>query len=285
MGARKAQPLGRSGRVRKINGHRGEISRVFHPDEGFTPDSAAQVLSQVIAVVDPNCRLIMTGGGFIKVDAHCQDWSNLSRLAALAERSASQILEKIPAKRGWDLCLGIDIADGIGQFFGQFATFIRKDAQNVTIIWKSYPVGEEARYLAGFGTVPGARAPRFMQTGLGKTCVFVCHDAQAFNHRNQANVGRNGLTARGAVVKEMTETFSRERPAVALNLVHWIEKLGNTRTFNTSYRTLYRDYNWHPKAYAAFGYSHTLSSSDLVEAINKMKWPDSPTTDVIVEWP
>jgi len=280
MGAREGQPLGRSGRVKKLNNQRGEIARVFHPDEGFTPDAAAQVLIQVIGVVDLNCRLIMTGGGFIKIHASGGQ-SSLNQLATLAQRSASQILERIPAKRSWDLCLGIDVVGGIGQF----AALIRKDAQNVTIIWKSYPVGEEARYLAGFGTVPGARAPRFMQTGLGKTCVFVCHDAQAFNHRSQANVGRNGLTARGAVVKEMTETFSRERPAVALNLVHWIEKLGNTRTFNTSYRTLYRDYNWHPKAYAAFGYSHTLSSSDLVEAINKMKWPDSPTTDVIVEWP
>ncbi|MBI4340156.1 MAG: hypothetical protein HY680_09430 [Chloroflexi bacterium] len=281
MGKRNMPPLNGYKNIALAKAADKAVVRLFQPEDAFTPQAAAVLLAKVDAVARTHhAPMVLTAGGFVTVIA--QRDGNLAALTAIANQSLTGILPLLPPNRPYDLCIGIDILRPLGRTPAQFAAFVPSNAGPNTIVWKSYPVGEEARGLPGFGTPQGFLSPRHIAaTHLGSVGVMVCHDVQAFNHRNQTNVGN--ATPRRLVITNMTMAFTRAKPRSVLNLVHWIEKLGNTRTFHTSYRTLHGDHPWRPISYGAFGYGQGIRNGQLSAAIAGMKWPASlPTTDVII---
>ena len=185
--------------------------------------------------------------------------------ANLARRGAAKPLALATADGNRDYVVGVDvISDGRG--IGQFVALLSR-GDVADIAWKSYPVGEESEWLAGFGTERGRACPRAVNTSLGTTLALICHDAQAYNHRNRALVERaSSTTHRSLVIDEMTSRLHAARPAWVLNVVHRIAKAGSLKTFATSYKQLSNDHDWHPRVVGAFGYDHGVE--DMVDTLS-----------------
>jgi hypothetical protein len=286
MGALIMNPLGKFGKIHLSGGLSGRIGRVFHPEGGFTPIAAGAVLTQLIASLKGRgAEILVTGGGFIRIDSPSKVWDNLPQLTELVKDCATNVLTRIPGP-DLDLSFGVDVVRGRCRVPGQFGVFIRRGSNVPQVVWKSYPVLKEDISLPGFGTPLGANSPRFVDSSLGTVGLLVCHDAQVFNHRNQALVGRaHSSTPRQFVIECMNNQTRSAEPDVLLDMVHWVEREANTRSFRNSYRAAHEDLPTHPEVFAGFGYARSLVKPELNRAINAMKWPNVETTDVIVEWP
>jgi hypothetical protein len=183
----------------------------------------------------------------------------LDRLLSKCANVASPILSRLPQTTR-DYLFGIDFISG-GNGVGQFGLLARA-GKGHTIVWKSYPAGTEANTLAGFGTAKGRLCPRVFDSNIGRAMVLVCHDAQAFNHRNKALVGRAyGQTLRSAAMSEMARQMETEQPPWILNLIHFIDKPASVMTFHKSLKQISTDHIWHPKAIGAFGYGESVRAS------------------------
>jgi hypothetical protein len=179
-----------------------------------------------------------------------------------------------------DYIFGIDFVSN-NSGVGQFGVLARENKVQA-IIWKSYPVGTEDNSLAGFGTAKGRSCPRVFDTNMGRTMVLVCHDAQAFNHRNKALVGRAfGQTARSAAMSEMAHQMKTEQPAWILNLIHFIDNPASMKTFHRSLKQISTDHAWHPKAIGAFGYGKDVYAS-LASLAAECQFPPRTSECVLV---
>lgn len=138
-------------------------------------------------------------------------------------------------------------------------------------------------WLAGFGTAIGRNSPRIVSTSLGKGIVLVCHDSQAYNHRNRANV-RKALrkTPRRLVMDKMDKEMSVHKPQWGFNLIHWIGAPKNLRTFSTSYKQIAQDNLWNPKIIGAFGYDRGVKK-DLEELAKRAKYPQENGVVIVLE--
>jgi len=180
-----------------------------------------------------------------------------------------------------DYIIGIDVfADA--STVGQFAVVIRQRGEPL-VVWKSFPVTDEAKYLAGFGTPQGRCAPRIVQTTVGASLILVCHDAQAFNHRNVALVRKaTRETPRLAAINEMQRQMQNQRPAWAFNLIHRIDRPENLRTFRTSYRQIRDDHDWSPCVVGSFGYGDNVRG-ELPRLAERTQCPDGLACAIVLE--
>lgn len=250
--------------VRFLFNEGGSTAQLLHPYWLSRGDAsrAVDTLLKVDALLDsesPQVLLVVTGGGFLEVwlgEQHpprfWRSEAGLNTLLARARKDAQVVGEGLRGCRR-DYVVGLDYVSG-REGVGQFALVLGSGG-SASIVWKSYPVGREDNTLAGFGTSMGRKAPRVVRTTLGHVLVLVCHDAQAFNHRNIASVGSaSAPTPRMQAMQEMARQVASYEPPWVLNLVHQIARLESTRTFRRSYKQIHLDHAWHPKVVGAFGY-------------------------------
>ena len=205
MGAKPGKRSSSSLRVR-VCGKDGLVAQLLHPD-WIARDDAKAVGSNLRAVedeltrVNAQAKLVLSGGGLLEVywDATLshKSWRSEATLNTLVDQvhaSVQPILNALAsAKR--DYVIGVDVFDKNDIGGGQFAVVLNKGTIKA-IAWKSYPVLQESNWLAGFGTLKGRQSPRVLSTALGTTAVLVCHDVQAYNHRNQALVDLEAVGVR-----------------------------------------------------------------------------------------
>lgn len=144
----------------------------------------------------------------------------------------------------------------------------------LALVPKRFPVGEEARFLAGVDAQTPLPYPRVVTTLVGPTLLLVCHDAQAYNHRNRASVAQaHRATPRSRAIQELDE--ARKTPGLcwAFNAVHWINGEANTRTFRTSYKQLRDDFPGDVMVAAGIGYGDDVSSRDVPMILDRMVAP------------
>ncbi|MCL0038731.1 hypothetical protein M1N46_00555 [Dehalococcoidia bacterium] len=278
--------------IRFLRNQGGPVAQILHPlslkrDDVFLMSDRIKEVESRISKEAPDVKVVVTGGGFVEIHADGlvspDEWRSetglLERLLALVKEPLTPFIQALGCARR-DYVIGIDVLIH-GLRIGQFAVvFVTGKIESV--VWKSYPVDKEADFLAGFGTCKGRRAPRFVSTSLGKSLILVCHDAQAYNHLNQARVHRaHSPTPRMRVMDDMRQQMEVERPLWAFNLVHWIRESSNMRTFFTSYKQIATDHNWKPSVVGAFGYDPCVYHQ-LESLAQKAQYPPNTARCAIV---
>ncbi|MCJ7544228.1 MAG: hypothetical protein MUP47_06635 [Phycisphaerae bacterium] len=247
-----------------LSGKGSEVAQLLYPRSIERHDVA--LLSRLLARMEtlcgaetPSVRVVVTGGGLLELlpsTGRPPGGWGLRAASDRANEAAAAFKEALSqAKR--DYIIGVDVFAG-PRTVGQFACVVRQGREPV-IVWKSFPVGQEANYLAGFGTLDGRCSPRIVETAVGKSLILVCHDAQAFNHRNIGLVRKaTQETPRRAAMNEMQRQMQEQQPEWAFNLIHQIDKPGSLRTFSTSYQQIHDDHGWSPCVVGSFGYGQDV---------------------------
>jgi hypothetical protein len=231
-------------------------------------------------------KLILTGGGYIQIserdsglNVRKNRLSTFTHVYSQAMKIADRINEYTSGIKR-NLVLGLDlIINDLG--VGQFGISI-SNGKNLGVVWKSYPAMDEWKWLAGFGMKEGREVTRYVEFDIGTSLILVCHDAQAFNHRNQALVAQaSRRTPRLEVMEHMDRDVLDKQPDWAFNLVHFIGKQGSTRTFSNSYKQLGSDYPKRIRSVGSFGYSKSVKSS-LIDIAAKMQFPSNNVGSLVI---
>src|SRR5262245_23794125 len=241
MGSRPGLHPGQGPTRFSVFGEVGPVAQLLHESETcYTVPEASLIVQALDETLPSTVHLVLSGAGFICICPPDEDLGGcaltsedtLRNLEALV-RGQIDVLVRSVGKLRRDYVLGIDVYLG-SHNVGQFAAVLL-DGQASNLIWKSFPVGDEAAYLAGFGIQRGRESPRIVNCRLGRTAILVCHDAQAFNHRNRTLVANAAqITDRQAVIDSMDQVFVQERPGWVLNLAHTINGGANMETFARS---------------------------------------------------
>ncbi len=269
----------------------GPITQVLHPDWLYR-DNIGRMSNLILAIDEQlnntfaESKLILTGGGYIQIserdaglNVRKNRLSTFSHVYSQAMKIADRIKEyTFGIKR--NLVLGMDLI--INDFgVGQFGISI-SNGMVLGVAWKSYPVMDEWKWLAGFGMKEGREVPRYVEFDIGTSMILVCHDVQAFNHRNQALVARaSHRTPRMDVIEYMDKEVIDKQPDWAFNLVHYIGKPASTRTFSISYKQLGSDYPKRIRSVGSFGYSKSVKTS-LINLASKMQFPSNIVGSLVI---
>jgi hypothetical protein len=235
--------------------------------------------------------MLLTGGGFLTLNyPHAPPRPGLvlqngflQQLGAWTENELVDVIQTIKQSCGnRDFVIGVDVLVN-EQGSGQFALRIGRDGH--TLVAKRYPVSKEDRYLAGFEATSPVYAQRVVQTTLGLALLLVCHDAQAFNHRNQESVANaTRITPRARAIQELHTLRITPGLTWALNLVHWVGAEGNTRTFIRSYDQMRTDFSRVPlNVVGSFGYVPGLEVMVVSELLRRMTSPAMNLPKVIIQ--
>lgn len=93
--------------------------------------------------------------------------------------------------------------------------------------------------------------------------ILVCHDAQAYNHRNQALVNRAYLpTYRAHAIREMDRVMRGSIPKWVFSLIHQIKKEESLKSFQNSYKQIHEDYKHRPTVVGSFGYGRRVHTPE-----------------------
>lgn len=271
-------------------GGRGEVLQVLYDyDLEISAKDAERVLLDIDARCDSSVKLILTGGAFMwicrpeisRAPKHLLSAAGLKELTDAVRDETRSLVKELSSRAKRDFVIGVDVYVGEEEdrHAGQFAVVIRRNVTTATIIPKMLPVGGESGYLAGFGTAEARRVPHVVDTALGRTLVLVCHDAQAFNHFTKAKIDNaDGVTGRERVVNAMRRQL-KALPTHALNLVHWVERAGNLKTFRVSYKQLQEDHQRLnlKEVVGAFGFDGKVNSSTVAALATSLRRPWSST--------
>ncbi len=274
-----------------IIGKDGPVAQLLHP-LGIAHNDIAhmsiilQMVDEQLSSLTSEVKLVVSGGGFIQID-HAQTYDQETwRSEQIIDELTGLVQEKMrlvaTALKGSsrDFVIGVDISDNQNEGNGQFAVLLGA-GEIKTIAWKSFPYREESEWLAGFGSAKGRNSPRIASTVLGKVILLVCHDAQAYNHRTQALVGRAHLpTPRKQAIDSMMQTMRSERPEWAFSLIHRIDKEGSIKPFRNSYNQIHQDYGV-PAVVGAFGYDKNFRAI-LERLANRTQYPDGKAAVVAI---
>lgn len=261
-----------------IKGNQGYIAQLLHP---YSASRDAGQVAPLLRIINnklgKEVKLVISGGGLVEITKSSEEIGikdkkseeMLNELIKIVEKEIEPI-STLMEKFDRDYIIGVDVIID-DEPVGQFAVVYSKEKQR--IIWKSYPIGNEDQKLAGFGTSDGRNSPRIVSTSIGKGIILVCHDSQAYNHRNRANVSRaKHPTPRKMVMDKMDDQMDDHKPEWAFNLIHWVDERGDLTTFNTSYKQIYNDIPWHPNVIGAFGYEYGIED-ELEELAKIAKYP------------
>lgn len=258
----------------RVIGNSGPVAQLLHPLWIVRDDIL--VMGNILTTIDKELsmltelRLVVSGGGFIEINLNehftRKAWKSEDTLAKLTNLVSERVKPVAEMLRGSarDYVIGVDVFDKNGIGGGQFAAVLI-GGEIKAIAWKSYPVLEEQNWLAGFGTSKGRQSPRVVSTSLDTTMVLICHDAQAYNHRNLALVSRaQSPTHRAHVIREMNRVMNGSAPQLVLNLIHQIEKEGSLKSFKNSYKQIHEDYRHGPTVVGSFGYGQKVRTPELL---------------------
>jgi hypothetical protein len=236
------------------------VAQIAHPWQStINSTQAARLLPTIARLLPSSVLLLLTGGGVLTL-ARAQPGLSPRQMRSapflndLHNWTLNQINGLIATLRQTerDWVVGVDVLVN-GHGTGQFALVITSESSD--LIWKSFPVGDEDQVLAGFGSATGAASPRIVNGRLGRMLVLICHDAQAFNHRQLALVGRaRQPTARGVVISHFRNALSSTQCDLVVNPVHWINGPVNAQTFLNSYKHIRTDLKGRPDVVGSFGY-------------------------------
>lgn len=257
----------------------GSVAQVGHPTSlQWTPKLALRTLVRAAAKVPSSVELLIAGGGYVglaysrkqRSKAQLRQPAFLAALHAWTLEELSDLLDGLP-NPACDLLFGVDV-DVCSRPSGQFVAWLGRTG--LALVPKRYPVGAEVQFLAGVDSVHPSPFPSIVTTRLGPTLVLVCHDAQVFNHRNQANVARaRQTTPRTSAVRELHGHAATRPLAWALNAVHWVNGESNTRTFRISYDQLRKDFNPELVVAAGIGYGNSVRPADVPLLLDRMVAP------------
>jgi hypothetical protein len=282
MGATLGKRIAAKMRVHILGKH-GPVAQLLHPS--WMARNDIQTMSDILNIVDEELslltsgvKLVVTGGGYMEMGHAqlCSDkvWTSEKMLGHLTDcvRARMQSVATTLKNSQREFVVGVDVFDTRPKGVGQFAVFFSA-GEVKTIAWKNFPAGEEKNWLAGFGTAKGRNSPRVVSTVLGKAVLLVCHDAQAYNHRNTALVGRACVpTHRQRSIHSMTQVMQSEKPEWVFNLIHQIAKKGSIKSFRNSYIQLNQDHGV-PAVVGAFGYGANVRTI-LTELAGRAQYPD-----------
>ncbi|MBI2487588.1 MAG: hypothetical protein HYW01_11690 [Deltaproteobacteria bacterium] len=275
MGAKAGKRINAKLRFR-IVGNSGPVAQLLHPL--WIPRDDIPLMGNILKAIDdevsmlPKVRLVVSGGGFIEIclNEHFtrKSWKSkgtLDKLTNLVSERVKPVAETLKGSMR-DYVIGVDVFDKNEIGGGQFAVVLNS-GEIKTVAWKSFPVLEEQNWLAGFSTRKGRQSPRIVATSLGTTMVLVCHDAQAYNHRNQALVNCADLpTYRAHAIREMDRVMRGSIPKWVFSLIHQIEKEESLKSFQSSYKQIHEDYKHRPTVVGSFGYGRRIQIPErLVE--------------------
>lgn len=279
----------RAGQVRwEVIPGEGPVAQVAHPTTvRWEPEEAMTVLLEAAVRLPEQDRLLVTGGGFISLthppvplrDSELRKAEFLSKLHAWTLSQLSHVIRMAEGARH-DMVVGVDV-DVNGPGPGQFALWIGRGT--AALIPKRFPAGDEALYLAGVEAPDTSPYPRVVDTQIGRTLILVCHDAQAYNHRNRANVKRaRRPTARTRAIQELDAARKTPGLAWALNLIHWISGKHNTRTFRISYDQLKSDFPGDVSVAAGIGYEDGLPVEQVPGILGELVRPKGRTLTKVI---
>lgn len=290
MGAKSGSRTDTKIRIR-IVGEQGPVAQLLHPF-GITrhdipvTSSVLQMADDQLSLLTTGVKLVVSGGGFIEVSQDKayspKTWKSEKTLDELEDLVRTKMQLVATALKGSErnYVIGVDVFDAQDIGGGQFVAFLSA-GEVVTIAWKSYPVGEESKWLAGFGTDKGRNSPRIVSSDLGKAMLLICHDSQAYNHRNMALVRRaNSPTHRQQAINSMVKMMKVEKPDWAFSLIHQIDKEGSIRTFRNSYSQIHKDYRV-PAVVGAFGYGTNVQPI-LEQLARRAQYPDGKAGVVVI---
>ena len=282
MAAKSGKRTDANIKVRVIGEH-GPVAQMLHPfwiarNDISVMSNALRMVDDQLTVLTSGVRLVVSGGGFIEI-SHTKTyspktWKSEKTLDELIDlvRAGMQLVATALKDSERDYVIGVDVFDTQDTGGGQFAVFLSA-GEIKTIAWKSYPVLKESKWLAGFGTDKGRNSPRIVSTALGKIMLLICHDSQAYNHRNSALVSRAySPTHRKQAINGMVKMIKVEKPEWAFSLIHQIDKEGSMRTFRNSYSQIHRDYHV-PAVVGAFGYGPNVQTT-LEWLAHRAQFPD-----------
>ena len=282
MGAKSGNRTDAKIKVRIIGEH-GPVAQMLHPfwiarNDISAMSNALQMVDDQLSLLTSGVRLVVSGGGFIEISHTTtyspKTWRSEKTLDELTDvvRARMQLVATALKDSERDYVIGVDVFDTQDTGGGQFAVFLSAGKIS-TIAWKSYPVGEESKWLAGFSTDKGRNSPRITSGALGKAMLLVCHDSQAYNHRNSALVSRAySPTHRQQAINSMVKMIKAEKPEWAFSLIHQIDKEGSIRTFRNSYSQIHQDYRV-PAVVGAFGYGPKVQPI-LERLAHRAQYPD-----------
>ncbi|MBA2435931.1 MAG: hypothetical protein H0V54_12780 [Chthoniobacterales bacterium] len=250
----------------------GLVAQVAHPTSlRWTATQALETLVRAASKLPESVELLIAGAGFISLayggkqesKSQMRQAEFLARLHDWTHATITNLLLSVPASNR-ELVFGIDV-DVQGVRSGQFMAWVGRSG--LVLIPKRYPSGAEDRFLAGVDAAHSSSYSRILDTNVGPTLMLVCHDAQVFNHRNQANVKRaKRVTARTRAAGELQRRVNR-RITWGLNAVHEIKSQPNTLTFRNSYRQLRDDLQPDIRVCAGTGYDQKSVQPHAVPAL------------------
>lgn len=283
MGAKSGKRTDAKIKVHVIGEH-GPVAQMLHQfwiarNDISLMSNALRMVDDQLFLLTSGVRLVVSGGGFIEIfhtkTYSPKTWKSEKILDELTDvvRARMQLVATALKDSERDYVIGVDVFDMQKTGGGQFAVFLSA-GEISTIAWKSYPFGkEESKWLAGFGTDKGRNSPRIVSSALGKAMLLVCHDSQAYNHRNSASVSRAySPTHRQHVINGMVKMIKAEKPEWAFSLIHQIDKELSIRTFRNSYSQIHQDYRV-PAVVGAFGYGRNVQTI-LEWLAHKAQFPD-----------
>lgn len=259
----------------------GEVAQVAHPcglDTTWSARDAVDACSRIAQEVGEDVKLLLTGGGFITLDYPGPvPGKRILRTPEFLRELHAYTLGLLRDSAGGggiagcDLVLGVDVR--VGEYpAGQFAWYVGSSSDS--LVPKRFPVGVEAEFLAGVDASTDVDYNRIVSSQVGNALLLVCHDAQAYNRRNRANVRRAKTdTPRMRAIGDLDAARGSKDLQWALDVIHWIDTPANAQTFHISLDQIRVDFPGEIRAAGSFGYGQELSREDIIQTLDKLVSP------------
>jgi len=219
--------LGEWGRT--SNGTR--VVRLISP-EPLNAKAAAEAITAATKFVEEfKAQLLVTPGGFGKAVPEFRG-REIETFTEAVQGYVAHLLQFIPAKRRFDIILGVDGVVG-QRGYVQDAYFIPREAQLVQECkraWKSYPRSDEM-YLETKGK---PCRDRVVFTHRDKICLLVCHDMVAFSGRSEANRGQQ----REIWARQIDSEVARGPNTGLVHLIHYLDSPSQGKVFTNCMKVL-----------------------------------------------
>ena len=197
--------------------------------EPLNAKATAEAITAATKFVEEfKAQLLVTPGGFSEAvpEFHGRE---IETFTEAVQGYVAHLLQFIPAKRHFDIVLGVDGQGGCVQD----AYFISREAQLVQECkraWKSYPRWDEM-YLYTKGK---PCRNRVVFTHRDRICLLVCHDMAAFSGRSQANRGQQ----REIWARQIDSEVARGPNTGLVHLIHYLDSPSEGRVFTNGMEAL-----------------------------------------------
>lgn len=210
----------------RVNGTR-VVRLISH--EPLNAKVAAEAITAATKFVEKfKAQLLVTPGGFGEAGPEFHG-REIETFTEAVQGYVAHLLQFIPAKRHFDIVLGVDSQCG----YVQDVYFISREAhlvQECQRAWKSYPRCDEM-YLYTKGK---PCRNRVVFTHGDRICLLVCHDMAAFSGRSQANRGQQ----REIWVRQIDLEVARGPNTGLVHLIHYLNSHSEGKVFTNGMEAL-----------------------------------------------